>query len=81
MLAKKPHSGSDARNWVWRGNKNRPASVHAQSLDMSSVAQSLDGEPSGGEPAFSPVAANTAVGIGPVNQELGSARRTTFNSI
>jgi len=45
---------------------------------MSSAAQSLDGGPSSGEPAFSPVAANTADGIKPVNQEPGSAKRTAF---
>jgi hypothetical protein len=42
------------------GNKNQPASVHAQSLDMSSAAQRLDGGPSSGEPAFSPWARSTA---------------------
>jgi len=78
MLAKKRTAvamqgiGSDG------GDKTRPASVHAQSLDMSSAAQSLDGGPSSGEPAFSPVAANTADGIKPVNQEPGSAKRTAF---
>lgn len=33
-------------------NKNSPASVHTQFLDMSSAAQSLDGGPSSGETAF-----------------------------
>ena len=40
---------------VWGKRKREGLSVHAQSLDESSVAQSLDGNRLSGEPAYSPV--------------------------
>jgi len=45
---------NNAENGINAVEKLRPAAVHAQSPDTSSGAQSLDGGPSDGEPAFSP---------------------------
>jgi hypothetical protein len=63
---------NNAENGINEAEKFRRAAVHAQSLDTSSGAQSLDGGPSDGEPAFSPcMQANSNPGV----QQAPFARR------
>src|SRR6266481_2191435 len=63
---------NNAENGINEAEKFRPAAVHAQSPDASSGAQSLDGGPSDGEPAFSPsMQANSNPGV----QQAPFARR------